>query len=84
MALFTENRPFRVLPNRQTITYDEYSWIANALYIESPAGVGFSYSDNNDYQITDDESLKYNNEALKNFFKKFSVFRYSLNAIHNF
>jgi cathepsin A (carboxypeptidase C) len=76
MALFTENGPFRVLPNGRTVTYDKYSWnsIANVLYIESPAGVGFSYSDNNDYQTSDDESLKYNYEALKDFFKKYPKF----------
>jgi hypothetical protein len=49
--------------------------LANVLYIESPAGVGFSYSENNDYRTSDDETLKFNYEALKDFFEKFPKFR---------
>ncbi len=73
LGFFTENGPFRVLPNGQTVTYDKYSWnsLANILYIESPAGVGFSYSENNDYRTNDDETLKFNYEALNNFFEKY-------------
>ncbi len=76
VGLFEENGPFRVLPNGLTVTYDEYSWnsLANILYIESPAGVGFSYSDNNDYRISDDETLNFNYEALNDFFKKYPQF----------
>jgi cathepsin A (carboxypeptidase C) len=48
--------------------------VANVLYVDTPAGVGFSYSDNNDYQTNDDESLKFNYEALKDFFKKYPQF----------
>jgi cathepsin A (carboxypeptidase C) len=35
LGLFTENGPFRVLPNGRTVIYDEYSWnsLANVLYI---------------------------------------------------
>jgi cathepsin A (carboxypeptidase C) len=76
MGLFTENGPFRVLPNGRTVTYDKYSWnsLANVLYIESPAGVGFSYSEKNDYRTSDDETLKFNYEALNDFFKKYPQF----------
>ncbi len=75
-GLFKENGPFRVLPDGKTLTYDEHSWnsLANVLYIESPTGVGFSYSDNYDYQTNDDQTLKFNYEALKHFFKKFKKF----------
>ncbi len=53
-----------------------YSWnsLANVLYIESPAGAGFSYSDNNDYRTSDNESFKFIYEALVDFFKKYPQF----------
>jgi cathepsin A (carboxypeptidase C) len=65
-----------VLPDGRRVTYDEYSWnsLANVLYIESPAGVGFSYSDNKHYRTSDNESLKFNYEALVDFFKKYPQF----------
>jgi cathepsin A (carboxypeptidase C) len=75
-GLFAENGPFRVLPSGRSVTYDPYSWnsVANVLYVDTPAGVGFSYSDDHDYRTNDDESLKFNYEALKDFFKKYPQF----------
>jgi cathepsin A (carboxypeptidase C) len=48
--------------------------LAKVLYVDSPVGVGFSYSDNNDYQTSDDETLKFIYEALNDFFKKYPQF----------
>jgi cathepsin A (carboxypeptidase C) len=75
-ALFTQNGPFRVLPNGRKVTYDEYSWnsVSNVLYVDSPAGVGFSYSENNDYKTSDDETLKFVYKALNDFFEKYPKF----------
>ncbi|KAL5546696.1 hypothetical protein UlMin_006383 [Ulmus minor] len=50
---FTEHGPF--LPtNGKTLIKNEYSWNreANMLYLESPAGVGFSYSANKSFYST--------------------------------
>ncbi|GMY19404.1 serine carboxypeptidase-like 45 [Fagus crenata] len=53
---FVEHGPFR--PSGDNLVKNEYSWNkeANILYLESPAGVGFSYSANNSfYNYVNDE-----------------------------
>ena len=47
----------QVQDNGNTLYRNEFSWnkIANLLYLESPAGVGFSYSDTKKYNTTDDQ-----------------------------
>jgi serine carboxypeptidase-like clade I len=51
----------------------EYHWsqIANVLFIESPVGVGFSYSDDADYKCDDDRTATENLLAIQDFFSKF-------------
>ena len=52
----------------------EGTWakLANMVYLEAPAGVGFSYSDDKaDYTTDDDMTAADNLEALQAFFKKF-------------
>ncbi|XP_010271866.1 PREDICTED: serine carboxypeptidase-like 45 isoform X2 [Nelumbo nucifera] len=46
---FSEHGPFR--PSGKNLVRNEYSWNkeANMLYLETPAGVGFSYSTNTSY-----------------------------------
>ena len=47
----------QVQDNGNNLYVNEFSWnkIANLLYLESPAGVGFSYSDTKNYNTSDDE-----------------------------
>ena len=58
---------------------NQYSWnkFAYMLYIESPAGVGFSYTKNNatDLNSNDEKSANDNEKAVLNFFSKFPEFK---------
>ncbi|KAK8943263.1 Serine carboxypeptidase II-3 [Platanthera zijinensis] len=51
--------PFRVNSDGKTLRANEAAWnnVANVIFLESPAGVGFSYSNtSSDYEITGDRS----------------------------
>lgn len=49
-----------------------FSWnkIANVLYVESPAGVGYSYSDDKNYATDDDQVSSATLSILRRKFKK--------------
>ncbi|XP_076124842.1 lysosomal protective protein [Alosa pseudoharengus] len=72
-GLLTEHGPFLIQDDGTSLEYNKYSWnqIANVLYLESPAGVGFSYSDDQQYATNDTEVSMNNYLALKEFFKLF-------------
>ncbi|XP_056885586.1 lysosomal protective protein isoform X2 [Takifugu flavidus] len=75
-GLLTEHGPFLIQDDGMTLRYNPYSWnkIANVLYLESPAGVGFSYSDDQKYSTNDTEVSMNNYLALKEFFRLFPEF----------
>ena len=57
-----------------TVKENPYTWnkIAGMLYVEQPAGVGFSYSENtDDYKTGDEQAALDNYEVIKAFFRKF-------------
>lgn len=65
------------------LTSNEYAWNrkANLLFIESPAGVGFSYRANfSKYETNDAETAQINFHALKSFYAKFPQF--TLNSFY--
>ncbi|XP_031478286.1 serine carboxypeptidase-like 45 [Nymphaea colorata] len=77
VGAFSENGPFR--PSGNILVRNEYSWNteANILYVEMPAGVGFSYSRNmSDYDGMDDERTARDNLAfLRRWFIKFPEYK---------
>ncbi|CAG2175251.1 unnamed protein product, partial [Oppiella nova] len=73
LAMFTENGPFRVGTDGQTVGTRDYSWntVANVLYLESPAGTGFSYDENNNYTNNDETTSLDNYLSIESFFVKY-------------
>ncbi|XP_041047736.1 cathepsin A-like [Carcharodon carcharias] len=75
-GFLSENGPLHVNDDGSTLYINKYSWnkVANVLYLESPVGVGFSYSDDKNYATNDDEVAENNYLALQDFFRKFPNF----------
>uniref|UniRef100_A0A914HWM5 Carboxypeptidase n=1 Tax=Globodera rostochiensis TaxID=31243 RepID=A0A914HWM5_GLORO len=77
-GLLNEMGPYQVNPDGQTLRQNRNSWNKNAsiVYIESPVGVGFSYSSDGFSGFPSDDSTSTENyEAFKQFFLKFPAFR---------
>ncbi|PRP77617.1 lysosomal protective protein-like [Planoprotostelium fungivorum] len=70
-GLLEENGPFSVAENGTLLT-NPFSWntLANIIYLESPAGVGYSYNDD-DQGYDDRLTASENYQALVAWFKKF-------------
>ncbi|GFO01417.1 carboxypeptidase [Plakobranchus ocellatus] len=73
LGLLTEHGPFMISEDAKTVVQNPFSWnqAANMIYLESPAGVGFSYDTAKNYSSNDDDTAMNNYYALKSFFKKF-------------
>ncbi|KAF7804001.1 Serine carboxypeptidase-like 45 [Senna tora] len=74
---FVEHGPFK--PSERLLLKNEYSWNkeANMLYLESPAGVGFSYSANESFYefVTDDITARDNLVFLHRWFTRFPQYK---------
>ncbi|XP_018812409.1 serine carboxypeptidase-like 45 isoform X1 [Juglans regia] len=70
---FCEHGPFK--PSGDILVRNDYSWNkeANMLYLESPAGVGFSYSANKSFydSLNDELTAQENLVFLERWFKEF-------------
>ncbi|CAA3006325.1 serine carboxypeptidase-like 45 [Olea europaea subsp. europaea] len=76
VGAFCEHGPFK--PSGNVLVKNHYSWNkgANVLYLESPAGVGFSYSVNKSfYSIGDEMTAQDNLIFLEKWFDKFPEFK---------
>ncbi|KAF8566967.1 hypothetical protein P879_08439 [Paragonimus westermani] len=71
-----ENGPFIVKPGPNLVR-NPYSWnlLGNVLYLESPAGVGFSYAKDGNTSASDDTTSLHNYHALWHFLKKFPAYK---------
>ncbi|KAE9598331.1 putative carboxypeptidase D [Lupinus albus] len=71
--------PFRVNSDGKTLTKNRYSWnyAANVLFLESPGGVGFSYSNkSSDYDTSGDRKTATDNYIfLVNWFERFPEYK---------
>jgi hypothetical protein len=69
-GFWTEHGAFVVNDDGQTVQPNPYSWNreAHMLYLEAPAGVGFSYSGNGNYTTGDDVNSADNYQFLLGFF----------------
>ncbi|KAH6788574.1 serine carboxypeptidase-like 40 [Perilla frutescens var. frutescens] len=74
----TELGPFRVNPDGETLRYNENAWntVANILFLESPAGVGFSYSNTtSDYVTGDTKTAADSYTFLVNWLERFPEYK---------
>ncbi|KAK7321712.1 hypothetical protein VNO77_32595 [Canavalia gladiata] len=71
--------PFRVNSDGRTLYRNEYAWnnVANVIFLESPAGVGFSYSNtSSDYSKIGDNSTAMDSYIfLLNWFERFPQYK---------
>ncbi|KAK7291136.1 hypothetical protein RIF29_06045 [Crotalaria pallida] len=71
--------PFRVNGDGRTLSRNEYAWnnVANVLFLESPAGVGFSYSNTpSDYSEIGDKSTAIDSyNFLLNWLERFPQYK---------
>ncbi|CAI5456666.1 unnamed protein product [Caenorhabditis angaria] len=78
-SLITELGPMLLDKTGENLKRNEYSWnrMASVVFLESPTGVGFSYTETGEYPIPTDDFLtaKLNYDAVKLFFKEFPEYR---------
>jgi len=77
IGFMTEHGPFR--PNEDlslSLNKDSWNTISNMVYIESPAGVGFSYSDDKaDYTTGDAQTAQDNYNLIQAFLTRFPEYQ---------
>ncbi|KAL5467601.1 hypothetical protein EMCRGX_G031856 [Ephydatia muelleri] len=76
-GFFTELGPFYPLRGGSSLASNPYSWnkVANMIFLESPSGVGFSYSNTtSDYVTGDQQTTQDSLEFLIQFFHNYPEF----------
>ncbi|XGW09538.1 hypothetical protein V3C99_011654 [Haemonchus contortus] len=77
-GLLKDMGPYSMNFDGKSLRENPYSWnkMASVVYIESPAGVGYSYSTDGNITTNDDQTSLENYEAVKQFFQTFPQFRH--------
>ncbi len=73
----------QVKPNGTGLSWFEQRWnkIANMIFLESPAGVGYSYDENDNYTVSDDSvSFVFPSKLFKRVVARRAVY-HTLNVI---
>jgi len=73
-GFFVESGPFRAGVGGKFLVPNPYSWnkVASMIYIEQPAGVGFStIANSTDFQYSDDQAAADNYRFVRGFFERF-------------
>lgn len=75
-GLLSEHGPFLVNDDGINLTYNPNSWNvrANVLYIESPPGTGFSYTEDGQLPSSDDKVTEDHYAAIQDFFHRYTTF----------
>eukprot|EP01084_Bolivina_argentea_P022708 42219_1 len=76
-GFWTEHGAFRLSSNATTVLNYKYSWnrISNVIYLETPSGRGFSYSNQSSgYNCSDNKTAQINYLFLQNFFNVFTEY----------
>ncbi|KAL0538559.1 hypothetical protein IC582_022706 [Cucumis melo] len=72
--------PFHIKPDGRTLYLNPYAWnkLANLLFLESPAGVGFSYSNTTSdlYTAGDQKTAEDAHKFLVNWFERFPQYKH--------
>uniref|UniRef100_A0A0K0EKK6 Carboxypeptidase n=1 Tax=Strongyloides stercoralis TaxID=6248 RepID=A0A0K0EKK6_STRER len=76
-GLLNEMGPYTTADDGKSLKENPYAWnkLANVMYIESPAGVGYSYSIDGNTTTNDDQTALENYNAVKEFYKLYPKFR---------
>ncbi|KAL8195205.1 hypothetical protein R6Q57_025608 [Mikania cordata] len=79
IGAMSELGPFRINSDGKTLFMNDYAWsnVANMLFLESPAGVGFSYSNTtSDYDKSGDKNTAIDSYTfLVNWFERFPQYK---------
>lgn len=80
IGYLTEHGPYRVVRDGSELKENPYAWTkeANIFYVEQPAGVGFSYSEDPDFyfnNLGDVTATEDNYRIINKFFEKFPQFQ---------
>jgi cathepsin A (carboxypeptidase C) len=69
-GLIEELGPFHVSDNGNTVYENRWAWnkVGHVIFLESPAGVGFSYATDGNTRTNDDQTAQDNHDALVDFF----------------